>query len=85
MSRLFMDGDDFYSFDGSVPTPIGSLVEDWFSRDLSQPYAHLITGTYDEASGVVYWYYPSTASILARETAQVWLAAPHFGNNKPVL
>lgn len=60
--HFFHGGDDFYSFDGSVPTPIGSPVKDWFFRDLNKPYAHLITGTYDEAAGVVYWYYPSTAS-----------------------
>ena len=54
--------DDFYSFDGSRPVSIGlpgaAVV---FSR-LDKSLRYKIAGMYDKANGLVWWFYPSTAS-----------------------
>ena len=61
--HFFHGGDDFYVFDGSAPRPLDCPARKWFSRDLNWQYAHRIASSYDQETGVVYWYYPSTASV----------------------
>lgn len=61
--HFFIGNDDIYVFDGTVPTPIGAPVKSWFFRDLNDKFAHLIQGVADLPRDLVYWHYPSMASV----------------------
>lgn len=61
-AHFFVGPTDFYSFDGTVPRPLESPLREWFQHDLNQTYRSNIIGSADRPRGIVYWYYPSTAS-----------------------
>lgn len=58
-THYFIGPDDFYSFDGTVPQPIGSPVREWFFETLSAAHRHNIVGSVDHVRGLVYWFFPS--------------------------
>ena len=63
--HIFMGKDDFYSFDGARPIPIGTgiLKQDVFNN-LNQGYSYLCQAVYDEINSIVYFYYPSSNSTV---------------------
>lgn len=70
-AHFFIGYEDFYMFDGSRPTPIGSSVKEWFFNDLNASYRYKIHGLHDRNKGVVMWWYPSTNS---GGTPDKWIA-----------
>lgn len=57
--QYFIGTDDFYSFDGTVPRPIGAPIREWFFDTLSVQDRNKIVGTVDRARALVYWYFPT--------------------------
>lgn len=60
--HFFVGPSDFYTFDGTVPRPIGGDVREWFFLNLNQQYRANIVGAVDVPRSLVYWYYPSVNS-----------------------
>lgn len=60
--HFFIGPSDIYTFDGTVPQPIGAPVREYFFADLHQTYRDQIIGVSDTARDLVYWYYASVAS-----------------------
>lgn len=61
-AHLFIGETDIYAFDGSRPTPIGAPLREWFFARLNRAYQYRIAAMHDRPNGLVYWFYPSTAS-----------------------
>jgi hypothetical protein len=60
---LFPGRDNFYVFDGSRATPIGTnRVAEFFYSDLDYEYNNRIISFHDRKDWNVYWWYPSTTS-----------------------
>lgn len=61
--HLFMGMDDFYSFDGSRPVPIGAgWIKEQVYGELSNTYSYGAQAVHDRRNSRVYFYYPSGAS-----------------------
>lgn len=61
--HIFMGQDDFYSFDGSRPTPIGTgWIKETVFKEISQVYAFASIGLQDRINSRVYFYYSSGVS-----------------------
>ena len=59
--HIFMGIDDFYSFDGARPVPIGEgWVKNTVFTELNQTYSYACQAVYDRANSRVYFYYPSS-------------------------
>lgn len=57
--HMFMGMDDFYSFDGSRPTPIGvGWVKELVFGEISFANIRLCTTSHDSVNSRVYFYYP---------------------------
>ena len=61
-AHLFVGETDLYSFDGSRPVSIGAPIREWFFARLNRSYQYLMAALHDRPNGLVYWFYPSTAS-----------------------
>lgn len=61
-AHLFIGETDIYAFDGSRPVPIGAPLRQWFFARLNRAYQYKIAALHDRVNGLVYWFYPSTAS-----------------------
>lgn len=61
-THLFPGPDNFYSFDGATLTPIGNDVKEWYYSAVNTEYDYLVTGLHDWRDGLVYWFYPASAS-----------------------
>lgn len=71
-AHLFLGNDNFYSFDGTRPTPIGDSVKNWFFRDQNRSYKQTVVSVHDRLNSLVYWYYVSTQSTGAIDSAIVY-------------
>mgnify|MGYP000932323402 CR=1 FL=1 len=61
-AHLFVGNDgNFWMFDGSRPTPIGTPIKEWFYSNLYSEYAYRIQSVHDRANALVYFFYPSTS------------------------
>ena len=60
--HIFMGPDNFYSYDGARPVPIGNPVKEMVYAELNKTYAHLCVALHDEAKSRVYFYYPSSGN-----------------------
>ena len=61
--HIFMGAEDFYSFDGSRPVPIGAgWVKESVYNELSQNVAYSCIGVHDRIGSRIYFYYPSGQS-----------------------
>jgi len=76
---LFIGDEDIYSFDGTVPIPIGLGIKEWFfAEELNKTYASSITGVHDQANARVMWWYPSGSDgtlnsvLIYNYEAQSW-------------
>ena len=62
--HIFMGIDDFYSFDGSRPTPIGvGWVKTAVFSELSFANARLVCAGHDAANSRIYFYYPTSTTL----------------------
>jgi hypothetical protein len=61
-AHLFVGETDIYAFDGTRPSPIGAPLRQWFFARLNRQYQYKIAAMHDRVNGLVYWFYPSTAS-----------------------
>jgi hypothetical protein len=62
--HIFMGMDDFYSFDGSRPTPIGvGWVKNAVFSEVSFANARLACTAHDIANSLVYFYYPTSSTL----------------------
>lgn len=61
-AHLFIGETDIYAFDGARPAPIGAPLRQWFFARLNRSYQYKIAAMHDRVNGLVYWFYPSTAS-----------------------
>lgn len=62
--HIFMGSDNFYSYDGSRPIPIGnSLREKVFNQELYRTYSYLSLALHDKAAGNVYFFYCSSNTL----------------------
>lgn len=63
--HIFMGKDDFYSFDGARPVPIGTgILKQTVFNNLNHSYSYICQAVYDEINSIVYFYYPSTNSTV---------------------
>lgn len=62
-AHLFIGETDIYAFDGSRPAPIGAPLRSWFFARLNRAYQYKIAALHDRVNSLVYWFYPSTASV----------------------
>jgi len=69
--QYFVGKNDFYTFDGTVPQPMGAPLREWFFGDLNQPYAANIIASVDLPRSLIYWYYPSTSATTGLIDSQV--------------
>lgn len=59
---VFIGPDDIYSFNGSMPVPVGSPIRKWFFADLDPGRRYLIRHSHDRKNGLVYFHYPRIGS-----------------------
>ena len=63
--HIFMGSDNFYSYDGSRPVPIGNnLREKVFDNELFRTYSYLSLSLHDRQRRNVYFYYCSSNSLM---------------------
>jgi hypothetical protein len=67
-NQLFWLGNDnFYTFDGSRPVPIGNPLREWFFKGESDPaYLYLVIAAYDRPNQYVWWFYPTNDASLSK-------------------
>lgn len=68
----FLGHDDFYIFDGSSQTSIGSGVREWFFRNVNESYAHRTVASYNNTTGNVTWYFVSSNGQSYPDTSLVY-------------
>lgn len=61
--HIFMGFDDFYSFDGSVPVPIGTPVKETVYGELNKQYQFAVRALHDVINSRIYFYYPVASSV----------------------
>lgn len=65
--HIFVGEDDFYSFDGSRPIPIGTgVVKEYFFSGLSNTFPNRVASMIDRKNSRVYFYYPSSSGNIDR-------------------
>ena len=62
--HIFMGADDFYTFDGARPVPIGSALKETVFGEINRSYQHLSVTLHDRINSRVYFYYPGSASTI---------------------
>ena len=61
--HLFMGYDDFYSFDGARPVPLGDgRIKETVFGQLQRTKQYLTAAVHDGDNSLVYWFYPSSDS-----------------------
>ena len=61
--HIFMGYEDFYSFDGSRPVPLGTnVIKETVFGELNKTYANATFALHDRINSRIYFYYPTSAS-----------------------
>lgn len=61
--HLFMGEDDFYSFDGARPVPLGDgRIKETVFNQIQRTKQALSVAVHDQSKSVVYWFYPASDS-----------------------
>ena len=55
----YFGDDDFYLFDGNVPSRLGEGVRDWFLNRLDRTYVNNMVAGYDAVRGQIFWWFPT--------------------------
>jgi len=62
--HIFMGYEDFYSFDGSRPIPLGTnVIKETVFGELNKTYANATFAMHDRINSRVYFFYPTSASV----------------------
>jgi hypothetical protein len=61
-AHYFIGPDDFYTFDGSRPTPLESPLRKWFFDTLDDAYSYRIISAFDRINKRIFWWFPSKSS-----------------------
>ena len=61
-SHLFIGNENFYTFSGTLPQPIGDPVRKWFFSNLNPAYKYRCSASIDRTTGNVYFYFASKRS-----------------------
>jgi hypothetical protein len=61
--HIFMGFDDFYSFDGSVPVPVGSPLKETVYGELNKEFSFAAKALHDVINSRIYFYYPVASSV----------------------
>lgn len=65
--HIFMGMDDFYTFDGSRPIPIGNgWVKETVFNEWNPLFARAVCGVHDPQNSRVYFYYPASGGSLSK-------------------
>lgn len=63
--HIFMGPDNFYSFDGSRPVPVGNEVkEKVFNEELNRTYSYLSIALHDKTKSTIRFFYCSSGSTM---------------------
>lgn len=63
--HIFAGEDDFYSYDGARPIPIGTgAVKEYFFSGLSSNYPNRVLSAIDRKNSRVYFYYPTSSGTI---------------------
>lgn len=62
-AHVFMGPLGFYLFDGANVKEIGTQVKTWWAARVDQANVHLSKAVHDWAKGLIYFYYPTSASV----------------------
>jgi hypothetical protein len=57
--HIFMGADNFYSFDGGRPVPIGNALKETIFREFNYQYYYVSKALHDITNKRIYFYYPS--------------------------
>lgn len=60
--HYFLSNDGFYTFDGTIPRPIGAQIKRWFADRVNPSYLDTVKGLLDRSRSLIYWFYASTNS-----------------------
>lgn len=60
--HIFMGFDDFYSYDGSQPIPLGSPLKETVFAELNRSFSYAAMALHDRQNTLVYFYYPVASS-----------------------
>jgi hypothetical protein len=61
-AHVFLGNDNFYSYDGTRPQPIGDTVKKWFFADRNPAADYVMRSMHDQRNSLVYWFYVSMDS-----------------------
>lgn len=61
--HIFMGFDDFYTFDGSRPIPIGTPLKETVFNELNKSYTHVCMALHDAINSRIYFFYPTASSV----------------------
>lgn len=61
--HIFMGANDFFAFDGSRPTSIGSPVREWVFSRLNREYSQKCLAEHRQKEALVFFYFPTTTSV----------------------
>jgi len=61
--HIFMGFEDFYIFDGSRPTPIGTPLQKTVFTELNKQYSYTSRALHDRVNKRVFFYYPVGSSV----------------------
>lgn len=78
IGHVFVGSDNFYVFDGTRPVPIGDPVKQWWLDNSSAQFRYRTKLLWDREKGLVYVYYPSSASTGACDEVLVY----HVGSKR---
>lgn len=60
--HIFMGHDNFYSFDGSRPQPIGNPLKETVFNELDRDFSYACQALHDPINNLIYFFYPTSAS-----------------------
>lgn len=61
--HIFMGFDDFYSFDGSVPVPVGTPIKETVFGELNKEFYFAAKALHDVINSRIYFFYPVASSV----------------------
>lgn len=78
-THIFLGEDNFWSFDGTRPVPIGNQIRRWFFRNSNAAYRYRTIAKFDRRNAYVYFFYPSTSSTVLDKAVVYHLPTGRWG------
>ena len=60
--HYFMGSNDFYSYNGALPTRIGTPIREYVFGRINNAYAYKSVAVHDPVNTIIYFFYPSTGA-----------------------